>query len=82
MSILNPMRTANPELPGESRGNAAVGTFIVHVWREELQEGRSEWRGRVQDVMNGRLNYFRGLEQLAVIIQEMLAERVGVKRGN
>lgn len=48
-------------------------TFIVRLWREDLGEGKSEWRGRVQDVMDGQVKFFHGWERLTTTILEMLA---------
>ena len=48
-------------------------TFIVRMWLEDLGDGRTEWRGRVQDVQTGKVTFFRDWERLATTIQEMLA---------
>jgi len=46
--------------------------FTVRVWREDLGEGRAEWRGKVQHVTSGEVRYFRDWPMLIACIQEML----------
>lgn len=59
--------------PSASRPpHPAAGTFIVRVWLEELSEEQTEWRGRVQDVSNGKVTFFRDWEGLEKTILEML----------
>lgn len=50
----------------------AAGTFIVRVWLEALSEEQTGWRGRVQDVSNGKVAFFRDWEGLEKTILEML----------
>ena len=33
--------------------------FTVRLWREELGNGQTEWRGKVQHVTSGEVRYFR-----------------------
>ena len=33
--------------------------FTLRVWREELGESRTEWRGQIQHVASGETHYFR-----------------------
>jgi len=33
--------------------------FTVRVWLEELGNGQTEWRGKVQHVTSGEVRYFR-----------------------
>lgn len=46
--------------------------FTVRVWREDLGQGRSEWRGKVQHVLSGEVRYFRDWATLIAALQEML----------
>ena len=46
--------------------------FTVRVWCEDLGEGRTEWRGKVQHVTSGQACYFRGWAMLTAALQEML----------
>ena len=51
--------------------------FTVRLWREDLGDGRSEWRGQVQHVMSGHVRYFRDWQTLVVCVRDMLASCVG-----
>jgi hypothetical protein len=51
--------------------------FTVRVWREDLGQGQTEWRGEVQDVVSGEVRYFRDWLTLATLLQAMLAEQEG-----
>ena len=44
--------------------------FTVRLWREELEEGRYEWRGKVQHALSGETRYFRRWEDLIAFVQE------------
>ena len=44
--------------------------FTVRVWREELEEGRFEWRGKVQYALSGEMRYFRQWEDLIEFMRE------------
>ena len=33
--------------------------FTVRVWLEDLGEGQTEWRGKIQHVLSGEARYFR-----------------------
>ena len=46
--------------------------FILRLWREVLDGGRSEWRGRVQHVGSGEVRYFRAWRILIQFIVAML----------
>ncbi len=51
--------------------------FTVRVWREELEAGRFEWRGKVQHALSGETRYFRRWEDLIAFIltRSEIAER-------
>jgi len=57
-----------------TRHCAALSTpsqlFTVRVWREELEEGRFEWRGKVQHALSGEARYFHRWEDLIEFVQE------------
>lgn len=57
----------------EPKSHDNARTYIVRMWLEDLGDGRTEWRGRVQDVQSGKVTFFRDWERLATTIQEMLA---------
>ena len=48
--------------------------FTVRVWQEQLAEGRSEWRGKVQYVRDGEAFYFRAWPELVTRIVAWLDE--------
>ena len=54
---------------------ARVQLFMLRMWREELDEGRVEWRGKVQHVASGEVRYFRDWPALIAYLQEMLNAR-------
>jgi len=51
--------------------------FTVRVWRENLGQGQSEWRGEVRDVVSGEVRYFRTWPALLTLVQAMLPEPEG-----
>ncbi len=46
--------------------------FILRIWREMLDGGQAEWRGRVQLVPGGELLYFRTWDALVEHIVDAL----------
>ncbi len=46
--------------------------FTIRVWREDLGDGRNEWRGKVQHTLSGEARYFREWATLITTLQEML----------
>ena len=46
--------------------------FTVRLWREEVGNGQSEWRGKVQQVSTGEAHYFRDWETLVSLLLQML----------
>ena len=44
------------------------------MWQEELGEGQSEWRGKVQHVQSGEVRYFRQWSVLIAPLEKMLAQ--------
>jgi len=46
--------------------------FTVRVWREDLGQGQSEWRGEVHAVESGEVRYFREWPALLTLVQAML----------
>jgi hypothetical protein len=47
--------------------------FSLRLWREELGEGMTEWRGRVQHVTSGNARYFRDWQALIGFLVEVLS---------
>ncbi len=50
--------------------------FTLRMWREDLGEGRSEWRGKVQHVTSGEARYFRDWPGLIDCLQEILGNQL------
>jgi len=48
--------------------------FTLRVWPEALDEGRAEWRGKVQHVTSGETRYFRDWSSLVAFLEEVLPE--------
>jgi hypothetical protein len=48
--------------------------FMVRVWLEDLGDGNTEWRGKLQCVTGGEVKYFRDWQTLIADLQEMLPQ--------
>ncbi|HEU5103409.1 MAG TPA: hypothetical protein VFU22_30520 [Roseiflexaceae bacterium] len=46
--------------------------FTVRLWGEDLGDGRTEWRGKVQHVLSGEAHYFREWPALIAWLIAML----------
>lgn len=46
--------------------------FLVRVWSEEVDNGRTEWCGKVQRPVNGETRYFRDWPALLDLLSNML----------
>jgi hypothetical protein len=46
--------------------------FTVRLWREDLGQGQTEWRGEAHDVKSGEKRYFRDWPTLLTLVQAML----------
>ncbi len=46
--------------------------FTVRLWRENLGDGRSEWRGQVQHALSRETRYFRDWPTLVAFLVEQL----------
>jgi ribosome maturation factor RimP len=47
-------------------------SFTLRVWLENLGEGHTEWRGKVEHIASGRVAYFRDWHMLIAFIQEIV----------
>jgi hypothetical protein len=59
-----PTDTKLPESPHRSQ------LFTVRVQLEDLGDGRSEWRGKVQHTLSGEACYFRDWQTLVTFMVE------------
>ena len=48
--------------------------FTVRLWTEDLGDGRTEWRGKVQHVISGEAHYFREWPTLIAWLVAMLPD--------
>ena len=48
--------------------------FTLRLWTEQLEEGESEWRGRVHCVGTDEVRYFRDWPSLIPLLLAMLRE--------
>jgi hypothetical protein len=48
--------------------------FTVRVWEEQVGNGQTEWRGKVQLVTSGEVRYFRQWAALVPLLVTMLSE--------
>jgi hypothetical protein len=56
----------------EDQQPARTQLFMVRVWIEDLGEGRTEWRGKVQHALSGEACYFRDWASLIAFLDERL----------
>jgi hypothetical protein len=47
--------------------------FTLRMWQEDVDEGRVEWRGKVQALPDGEAYYFRDWPGLIGRLEAMLA---------
>lgn len=52
--------------------------FTVRLWREPMKSGRKEIRGKVQHVLSGEVQYFRGW----VAMKAFMVEQIDVDGGD
>ena len=48
--------------------------FTVRIWREEMGEGRVEWRGKVQHAHSGEARYFREWAELIAFVRGQIGD--------
>ena len=48
--------------------------FTLRIWSEEISNGHTEWRGRLQHGLHGEARHFRGWSNLVDIINEFLTQ--------
>ena len=47
--------------------------FTIRVWAEEIENEIREWRGKVQNVSKDEGYYFRGWQELVVLLQTLVS---------
>ncbi len=61
-----------PTTPNSTASLPRSQLFTVRLWREDLGDGRSEWRGQVQHALSRETRYFRDWQTLAAFLAEQL----------
>ena len=61
----------------DEKPRAREHLFILRLWREVLDGGQFEWRGRVQHVGGGEVRYFRTWRALIRFIVASLDTKQG-----
>ncbi len=56
----------------QAQAHPRAHLFTLRIWLEELGEGNTEWRGRVQNVADGEIAFFRGWPGLVSTLQRMV----------
>lgn len=46
--------------------------FTLRIWREQLGENQSEWRGQIEHVLSGKTGYFRDWSTLVSFLEKTL----------
>jgi hypothetical protein len=64
---------SEPAMDGEA-SHPRSDLFVLRVWREDMGEGRIEWRGKVQHILTGDARYFRGWSGLIEVLLRMLSD--------
>ena len=63
----------------QGRTHQRTHLFTLRMWAEVLDDGQSEWRGKVQHVLSGQARYFRDWDTLITYLQDMLPPDYRVK---
>ena len=57
---------------GADRPAHSSHLFMVRMWPEDLGDGRTDWRGKVQHVNSGEARYFRDWQTLEVFVEGLI----------
>jgi hypothetical protein len=63
---------SEPTIPSPVRYPLQSHLFTVRLWKEDLGDGRSEWRGQVRDALKRQTRYFRDWQTLSTFLEEQL----------
>ncbi len=66
------MADKTPSRPGEVYSSHL---FTVRFWHEQLGDGESEWRGKVEHIPSRETRYFREWSALIAFLQEVLSQQ-------
>jgi hypothetical protein len=59
---------------GQDQLHARSHLFTVRLWAEDIGNGQTEWRGRVQHVPSGEAYYFRDWPTLITYLLKLLLQ--------
>ena len=51
-----------------------IHLFALRIWEQAIEDGRTEWRGRVQYIPTGEVHYFREWRDMTTIVRQMLPD--------
>ena len=54
------------------RPSQTTHLFTLRMWREDLGNGQTDWRGKVQHVNSGEARYFREWSTMEAFVDELL----------
>lgn len=57
----------------DTRRQPQTHLFTLRLWLADIGDGQTEWRGRLQHVMSGKICYFRDWSTLAAYLRDMLS---------
>jgi hypothetical protein len=55
--------------------------YTLRLWEEVLGEGKTEWRGRVQELASGETAFFRDWPGLVATLTRLIAKSAPVAEG-
>lgn len=64
------------EEDGQSKMRPHSHLFTVRLWDEEIGDGQTVWRGKVQHVLTGETRPFRNWIALTEVIRAMLPQTI------
>jgi hypothetical protein len=64
----------------KSKATAPAHVFMIHLWLEPIEGESGEWRGKIQHIQSGEVEYFRGLENLSAVIEAGLHNKAGSRK--
>jgi hypothetical protein len=64
----------------KNKAAAPAHVFMIHLWLEPIEGERGEWRGKIQHIQSGEVEYFRGLENLTAVIEAGLQHKVDSRK--
>ena len=57
---------------GADRPAPSSHVFVLRLWLEDLGNGQTDWRGKVQHVSSGEVRYFRDWPTLEAFVEGLI----------